>query len=257
MRCCHYGRSWYHEASTQMDKAFILSEIKATATKNGGKALGSDRFTKETGIKTYTWQLYWDNWSAALKEAGFEPNAFIRAYTHETLAVKLIELIRELGSFPKRQQIDRKARQDPSFPSEKAIRNLGKKAQIVSLVLAYCQNRTGFDDVVKICVPLVSEERPKLEEDSQDTGKAGYVYLWKSHSRYKIGKSFDLERRKGELAAQSPYEWKRIHEIKTDDPSGVEAYWHRRFADKKTERNEWFELTSEDVKAFKRWRNIH
>ena len=124
-------------------------------------------------------------------------------------------------------------------------------------MLAYCQNRTGFDDVVKICVPLVSEERPKLEEDSQDTGKAGYVYLWKSHSRYKIGKSFDLERRKGELAAQSPYEWKRIHEIKTDDPSGVEAYWHRRFADKKTERNEWFELTSEDVKAFKRWRNIH
>ena len=208
-----------------MDKAFIISEIKGTATKNGGKALGSDRFTKETGIKTYTWQLYWDNWSSALKEAGFEPNNFGEVYTSDELVEKLIELIREIGQFPINTQILRKTRHAPPYPHATTFREkLGSKAQMAAKVIAYCQNRTGFDDVVKICLPLVSEEKPKVEEESQDTGKAGYVYLWKSHSRYKIGKSLDLERRKGELAPQSPYEWKRVHEIKTDDPSGVEAY---------------------------------
>jgi hypothetical protein len=66
-----------------------------------------------------------------------------------------------------------------------------------------------------------------------------------------------LSRRESELAPQSPYPLKRIHEIKTDDPSGVEAYWLKRFASKKTERNEWFTLSNADVVAFKHWRNIY
>jgi len=239
-----------------MDKAFILSEIKRTANENGGKPLGMERFAKETGIKQYNWELYWDVWSSALKEAGFEPNQFFRNHTHEALCEKLIELIREVGQFPLQRQIVRKARTESSFPGESSFRKLGTREQKAAKVLAYCQNRPGFEDVIKICLEMPVEDKPEAKDVPPKPGQAGYVYLWKSHRRYKIGKTFDLDRREGELAAQSPYGWERIHEIKTDDPSGVEAYWHRRFKDKATDRNEWFELSGEDVKAFKRWRNI-
>jgi len=241
-----------------MDKAFILSEIKRTAADNDDKALGVDRFAKETGINPYAWGAYWDTWSDALKESGFSPNQFARNHSHETLISSLISLIRELGQFPLRRQLIKKRRNDPEFPNERSFYKLGNKMQTASKVLEYCQTHPGFDDVAKICSAIaINEKSVKDERSDQNSAQTGYVYLWKSHKRYKIGKSFDLKRREGELAPQSPYAWKRIHEIKTDDPSGVEAYWHRRFTSKNTERSEWFELSSEDVKAFKRWRNIY
>jgi hypothetical protein len=88
-------------------------------------------------------------------------------------------------------------------------------------------------------------------------GSSGYVYLIKhgGHCEYKIGRTSNALRREGEIAASLPQQVKPIHVIETDDPVGLEAYWHRRFADRRI-RNEWFELTAEDVKAFKRWRKI-
>jgi hypothetical protein len=48
-----------------------------------------------------------------------------------------------------------------------------------------------------------------------------------------------------------PHELVQVHAILTDDPSGIEAYWHRRFKNKQRH-NEWFELSAEDIAAFKR-----
>ncbi len=72
---------------------------------------------------------------------------------------------------------------------------------------------------------------------------------------YKIGKSSIIEKRKYEIGIKLPEELKGIHEIKTDDPSGIEAYWHNRFKDKRKQ-GKWFDLSASDVKAFKKWKKI-
>jgi hypothetical protein len=56
-----------------------------------------------------------------------------------------------------------------------------------------------------------------------------------------------------EVRVELPEALEPVHYIETDDPAGVENYWHRRSADKRL-RNEWFALTPEDVRAFKRWK---
>jgi hypothetical protein len=87
--------------------------------------------------------------------------------------------------------------------------------------------------------------------------ECGYVYFVKhgSRSEYKIGKTMNPLRREGEIRLQLPELLKPIHYIETDDPTGVETYWHDRFRSKQKE-GEWFALSADDVRAFKKWRRI-
>lgn len=83
---------------------------------------------------------------------------------------------------------------------------------------------------------------------SQD---AGFVYLMKSGHFYKVGRSNSAGRREYELAIQLPEKAITVHTIRTDDPVGIEEYWHKRF-DSKRKNGEWFALEASDVAAFRR-----
>jgi hypothetical protein len=65
--------------------------------------------------------------------------------------------------------------------------------------------------------------------------------------------SFSVPRRHQEIAIELPQKPDVVHVITADDPTGIEAYWHKRFDEKHTNR-EWFALTREEVEAFKRRR---
>lgn len=79
----------------------------------------------------------------------------------------------------------------------------------------------------------------------------GHVYLLRSGKHYKIGRSNAVGRRERELAIQLPQKGTILHKIATDDPAGIESYWHRRFESRRGN-GEWFSLTAEDVAAFRR-----
>ncbi len=60
-----------------------------------------------------------------------------------------------------------------------------------------------------------------------------------------------MEQRARQVGVNLPEDLELVHAISTDDAYGIEAYWHKRFADKRRG-GEWFELTGDDVRAFKR-----
>lgn len=99
--------------------------------------------------------------------------------------------------------------------------------------------------------------KTEVDIENLNSSKTGYVYLVQHGNRkeYKIGKTYNPIRREGEIRLELPEKVRPIHTIATDDPSGIEQYWHNRFSDKRKE-GEWFELNSSDIKAFKRWKKI-
>lgn len=236
-----------------MDKQEIIEEIRRTAKLNKGKALGRERFEKETGIKESDWSPFlWLRWSDAVKEAGLVPNQLSTAISKDVAIEKLISLIKEIGHFPISGEFRVKARQDSAFPSHGAFDKFGGKKQLAAAVVSYCRTHGGLDDVIEICTEHIGEdESTSLENTDISTVADGFVYLMKSGRYYKIGRTDAVGRRHSEIKTQMPEAVDVVHHISTDDPIGIEAYWHKRFTDKR-KNGEWFDLSRADINAFKR-----
>lgn len=242
-----------------MQKEDILAEIRRTAQENGGRPLGAGRFERETGVKPYDWGKYWARFGDAQREAGFEPNTLQVAYENDYLLEKIALLTRELGKFPTKMERRVKLSNDPSFPSPNTFDRLGTKNQLVTKVIAYCSGKAAYDDVVEILKPILEVEvasSSPVARSQNASEQFGEVYLFKSGRYYKIGMTKDTVRRGSELRIQLPERMDLIHSIQTDDPSGVEIYWHKRFEAKRMN-GEWFNLDAADIRAFKRWRKIY
>lgn len=237
-----------------MDKQEIIEEIKRTAKVNNGKTLGNERFEKETGIKKSDWYPHcWLRWSDAIKEAGLVPNQFNTAISKDVAIEKLIGFIKEIGRFPVTGEFRVKARQDSMFPSDGVFAKFGGKKKLAAAVVSYCRTYGELDDVIEICTEHIGEDESTSTENTETVNEAGdgFVYLMKSGRYYKIGRTDAVGRRHKEIKTQMPEELEVMHHIRTDDPSGIEAYWHRRFTAKR-KNGEWFDLTRADINAFKR-----
>ena len=238
-----------------MDRQHIVAEIARTAEQNGGAPLGRARFFQETGIRETDWSgIYWARWSDALAEAGYPANQMQGALGDDHLLNKYATLVHEMGRLPVEAELKLQRREDPSFPSHNTFRRLGSRREFLLKVAEYCRSHDRFADVADIC-----DAKAQSLPDRQHHGPAatdevfGFVYLIQSGPNYKIGRTNAVGRRERELAIQLPDKSRTVHSIPTDDPAGIEAYWHQRFASRR-KNGEWFALTSADVSAFKRRR---
>jgi hypothetical protein len=236
-----------------MNKAHILQEIKRTAKENGGVPLGRSKFENETGIKWSDWfGKFWARWSDAVREAGLNPNELTSAYDKKELLEKFAKLTLELGRLPSSGDLRLKTRSDEEFPSNSTFENrFGTKLELVKQLLEHCQSNAEFKSVVQLCESYIAANDNIETEDEIAEGEIGFVYLIKSGRFYKIGRANSAGRREYELAIQLPEKAKTVHVIRTDDPNGIEAYWHNRFALKR-KNGEWFDLNTSDIAAFKR-----
>jgi Meiotically up-regulated gene 113/Homing endonuclease associated repeat len=227
----------------------IVTEIRNVAEKLG-RVPGRAVFEKETGIRMPEWYgVHWRSWGEALEEAGFQPNRRQEKLSSEEVLKKYAEAVRHFGRIPAEIDIRMYSRDRPDFPGHSTFGNhFNGKAGLVSAFSAFVRANNEFADLAAI-TPEPVEQSDANQPRTQR--KEGLVYLLRSGGYFKIGRSAELEKRVKQINVALPDAATLEHSIRTDDPVGIEAYWHRRFGDRRAN-GEWFKLTADDVRAFKR-----
>jgi hypothetical protein len=227
-------------------RKLIISEIQRIAAENGGRAPGVAAFASATGIREGKWRgVYWARWGDALVEAGFQANTLVSRRDSNEILRKVAELCRILGRMPTNSEMMLRVQEDPSFPNRKTVASHFGGISGVVAALRTLALSAEYADIA----PLLPEPKEPAANSATPVASDGVVYLLKSGQHYKIGRSDQIERRIKEISVALPESTTLVHSIRTDDPVGIETYWHKRFADRRAN-GEWFRLTPQDVKAF-------
>jgi hypothetical protein len=227
----------------------ILSEIRRLATANGGQPPGHRLFESETGIRVSAWRgVYWARWNDAVAEAGLEPNTKTIRFDEQFVLGKIAESCRHFGKIPTFMEFRIYRRTHPDFPNDRAIAKRFRTMDNLRRALAaWASADEARTDITVMLAGRLTDFEPQGESPVE-----GFVYLIRWGAHYKIGRGDQLERRVKQVRTGLPDSGSLVHAIRTDDPPGIEAYWHRRFADKRAANGEWFKLSNADVAAFKR-----
>jgi hypothetical protein len=227
----------------------ILNEIRRLAKANGGQPPGARLFEQQTGIRQGAWRgVYWARWGDAVTEAGLQPNAAIAKIEEEFFLEKIAQMCRQLGKVPTAMEFRIFGRTHPDLPNHKSVyRRFHSTANMLRRLAEWTGAKDSYSDVATMLAGTVSDAEIEVKRSVD-----GFVYLIRWGANYKIGRGNQLERRVKQVRTGLPESGTLEHAIRTDDPPGIEAYWHRRFADRRAENGEWFKLTASDVAAFKR-----
>ncbi len=228
------------------DRDLILAEIKRLHLEKG-RTPGIASFEKATGIPNHRiLGVHWARWSDAIAEAGLAQNKLTTRYDSNQLLQGLASFARSLGRYPSHDDIKfaRRNGVDLAYPDVYSG-HFGGAEQTKAALLQFCEKDDNWKDVASF-IPRPAEILPEAS-----SSKLGHVYLLQSGEHYKIGRTDNVERRFKEITVAMPAAVTLIHSIVTDDPSGIEAYWHKRFADRRAN-GEWFKLSRDDVAVFRR-----
>ncbi len=215
----------------KIPKEKVIRLYKELVKQHSGEPIGERIFKRETDLSHHYWKGgYWRSWSAFQKDAGYVPNIKTSKIPDQILLNSFAELALEKDVIPTEPDLMLRRKDDPSFPNKLAFRRLGGREQLLEKVAEYCKGKEKYAPVLKILNEGISE---RVNHKIESLGVKGFVYLLRSGKKYKIGRSNAVGRRLRELSIQLPQKPNMVHVIETDDPEGIESYWHNRFDEKR------------------------
>ena len=184
-----------------------------------------------------------------MADAGLPLNKMQERISSDFVLDRYAEVCRHYSRPPSIAELKYYAIGIPGFLNKSTFaKHFGGKAEIIVALRDRAIER-GENDLLAI-LPNVEISSPPAVASFSEVSE-GWVYLLKSGEHFKIGRSDDLEKRVKQISIALPEKVEMVHAIQTDDPPGIETYWHRRFAEHRAN-GEWFKLLPTDVKAYKR-----
>ena len=142
---------------------------------------------------------------------------------------KVAVACRHFGRAPSSAELRMYKKVDRDFASHNMASAFGGKVNLMRRLAEWARANPGYEDVAA----MVPHEVSPTNAESRAATLEGFVYLIRSGPHYKIGRGEELERRVKQIRVALPEAASLVHAIRTDDPAGIEGYWHRRFADRR------------------------